>query len=206
MNRSQVTQRDEARSPGQPKMVYTHRNRPVHIPDGQLAIGLIVGVHGLRGEVKVELHTDFPERFTSGRVCSLGSELVQAEIASARPHKSTMLVRFVGINRREEAEALRGTWIFIDENEAGELDEDSYWIHDIVGLQVRSTDGEQFGVVTQVLSTGANDVYVVRTEAPFNKGRDLLLPAIADVVRRVDIAGGEMIVDLPPGLVEESPE
>ena len=58
----------------------------------------------------------------------------------------------------------------------------------------------------QVLATGANDVYVVRTEAPFNQGRDLLLPAIVDVVQHVDIAAGEMIVDLPPGLVEESPE
>lgn len=197
-----MKQNEQRRSPGRRKSKYTHRNRQVYIPDEHLAIGLIVGVHGLRGEVKIELHTDFPERFTTGVLLNLGEELNQAEVASARMHKAHMLVRFVGVSRREEAEALRGQWIFIHESEANDLDEDIYWIHDLVGLQVRTIDDDVLGEISDVLSTGANDVYLVRTQAPFNRGRDLLLPAIADVVQEVDITEGRMIVKLPPGLVE----
>jgi 16S rRNA processing protein RimM len=200
---NQVNQKEERRSSRRRKNNYTHRNRQVYIPDEHLAVGLIVGVHGLRGEVKVELHTDFPERFSTGAIVNLGEELIQAEIASARMHKAHMLVRFAGINRREEAEALRGEWIFIHEDDAKKLDDGAYWIHDLVGLQVRSTEGQICGEIVDVLATGANDVYLVRTQAPFNRGRDLLLPAIADVVQSVDIDAGEMVVVLPAGLVEE---
>ena len=197
-----MKQNEQRRSPGRQKSNYTHRNRQVYIPDEHLAIGLIVGVHGLRGEVKIELHTDFPERFTAGVLLNLGEGLNQAEIASARMHKGHMLVRFVGINRREEAEALRGQWIFLHESEAKDLADDIYWIHDLVGLQVRTVDDDVLGEIVDVLATGANDVYLVRTQAPFNRGRDLLLPAIAEVVQEVDLTGGRMIVVLPTGLVE----
>jgi 16S rRNA processing protein RimM len=114
-----------------------------------------------------------------------------------------MLILFAGINRREDAETLRGIWLFVPEDDAVELDEGVYWIHDLMGLTVQSASGQQYGAITDVLSTGANDVYVVRTEAPFNKGKDLLIPAIADVVQEVDIDAGTMTIDLPPGLVEE---
>jgi 16S rRNA processing protein RimM len=186
-----------------PKPIYTHRNRKVNIPDGYMAVGQIAGVHGLRGEVKVEPHTDFPERFKPGLILAMGDERTQIEIATVRPHKGLMLIRFVGVKRREDAEALRGGWLFVNESDAIELDEGIYWIHDLVGLTVQSSSGKTYGTITDILSTGANDVYIVRTEAPFNKGKDLLVPAIADVVQRVDIDAGLMSIDLPPGLVEE---
>jgi len=192
-------QTDQQRS----KPIYTHRNRKVNIPDGYMAVGQIVGVHGLRGEVKVELHTDFPERFKPGLILAIGDERTQIEIATVRPHKGLLLIRFVGVNRREDTDALRDKWLFVNESDAVELDEGIYWIHDLVGLTVQSSSGETYGTITDVLSTGANDVYIVRTEAPFNKGKDLLVPAIADVVQTVDIGAGHMIIDLPPGLVEE---
>ncbi len=185
------------------KPVYTHRNRRVDIPDGYMAVGQIAGAHGLRGEVKVEPHTDFPERFRPGLILAMGNGRQEVEIASSRPHKGLMLVRFVGVNQRSEAENLRGNWLFVSESDAMELDEGIYWIHDLIGLTVQSTSGEQYGTLTEVLSTGANDVYIVRTQAPFNKGKDLLIPAIADVVQAVDLDAGLMSIDLPPGLVEE---
>ena len=201
MDSQQSEQRQTSKRRSKP--VYTHRNQTVEIPDGFLAVGQIAGVHGLLGEVKVEIHTDFPERFTPGLVLAMGDERTRAEIASARPHKGMVLIRFVGVNRREDAEPLRGKWLFVNESDAVELDEGIYWIHDLMGLTVQSTSGERYGTITDVLATGANDVYVIRTEAPFNKGKDLLIPAIADVVQNVDIDAGLMIINLPPGLVEE---
>ncbi len=168
-----------------------------------MAVGLITGVHGLRGEVRVEPHTDFPERFKPGLILAMGSQRQEVEISSSRPHKGLMLIRFVGVNQRSEAEALRGNWLFVSESDAMALDEGIYWIHDLIGLTVQSTSGEHYGTLTDVLSTGANDVYIVRTQAPFNKGKDLLIPAIADVVQSVDLDAGLMSIDLPSGLVEE---
>ena len=189
--------------PIEPKPVYMHRNRRVEIPDGYIAVGQVVSMHGLNGEVRVEPHTDFPDRFRAGLALSLGDGKSEVEVITARPHKNVILMTFVGINRREDAEALRGAWLFVPEDDAVELDEGVYWIHDLMGISVQSPSGEQYGVIIDVLSTGANDVYVVRTEAPFNKGKDLLVPAIVDVVRHVDIEAGIMIIDLPPGLVDE---
>ncbi len=182
--------------------VYTHRNRRVHIPDGHIAVGLIVGVHGLRGEVKIELHTDFPERFDVGNVLLMGDDLAPMTIRQSRPHKQNVLVMFEGVKGREAADALRNRWLFVPEADALDLDEDTYWIHDIVGLTVQTVAGEVLGVVSDVMETGANDVYIVRTQGGVNQGRDLLLPAIEEVVQQVDLEAGRLIVDLPEGLLE----
>ncbi len=183
--------------------VYTHRNRRVHIPEGYVIVGLIVGVHGLRGEVKIEPHTDFPERFGVDTTLLMGDDLTPVTIRQSRPHKQNMLVHFEGIRGREAAESLRGGWLFIPEDEVLDLEEDSYWIHDIVGLTVQTTAGDVLGSVTDVMETGANDVYIVRTQPGVNGGRDLLLPAIEEVVQQVDVEAGLLVVDLPEGLLDE---
>lgn len=198
---------------------YTHRNKRVIIPDGYLAVGLIVGVHGLRGELKVELHTDFPERFDAGSTVYLTDKLKEIVIKSARPHKNHMLITLDGIHNRNQAEELRQSWLFVSEDEAKELDEDMYWVHDLVGMTVIEIDstatesvedktasatGErELGLLTDVLSTGANDVYVIAPFGEINQGRELLLPAIADVVQRVDVENKRMFVRLQSGLLEE---
>lgn len=183
--------------------VFTHRNRQVHIPDEHLAVGVIVGVHGLRGEVKVELHTDFPERFQAGVELFLGETLIPFRIESARPHKNHMLIRFDQIRNREAAEELRNQWIFVHEEQAVELDEDTFWVHDIIGLNVRTEENLLLGTVTDVLFTGANEVYLVEPEGTINNGREILLPAIADVIQSVDLEAGELIVRLQAGLIEQ---
>lgn len=203
--------------------VYTHRNQRVVIPDGFLAVGLIVGVHGLRGEVKVEIHTDFPERFDAGNTLYFTDALKEVPIKNSRPHKGHMLLQFAGVKDRGQAEALRQTWLFVPEDDAKPLGDDMYWVHDLIGMTVIQVEadsnkpvenssetilddavsGTELGTITDVLETGANDVYVIKPFGSINRGRELLLPAIADVVQKVDVENQQMFVQLQPGLLEE---
>lgn len=166
-----------------------------------MAVGLITTAHGLRGEVKVELHTDFPDRFAPGIEVYLGEELEKATISAARPHQGQVLLQFQGHEDREAADALRGLWVFIPEDEAVELEEDTFFVHDIIGLAVQTADGRLLGTVAEVLFTGANEVYVIAT--PDEPSREILLPAIADVVKEVDLEQGILTVELLPGLLDE---
>jgi 16S rRNA processing protein RimM len=183
--------------------VYTHRNRTVFIPDGYLAVGYINSVHGLKGEVRVELYTDFPQRFAPGVTLLLGEDLEEVTVVGARPHKNGLLLQLEGIEGREQAEALRGSWLFVAEEDAVELDEDAYWVHDIIGLMVQTEEGEQLGTIREVLFTGANEVYVVEPIGLVNGGKELLLPAIDEVVREINLPANRMIVHLLPGLLAE---
>jgi 16S rRNA processing protein RimM len=192
--------RSRPRAPHQ-FQTYTHRNRRVHVPNGYLAIGMITGAHGLRGEMKVELHTDFPERYAPETQVFLGESLQPAHITSARPHQNQMLVQFADVETREAAEALRGLWVFIPEADAVTLEPDTYFIHDIIGLTVQTDDGQVLGTIREVLATGANDVYLV--ESHDEPPREILLPAIEQVVQKVDLAAGVMTVSLLPGLLDE---
>lgn len=198
-------QRERPTEQSQPPsgQTYTHGSRTVTVPDGFLAVGYIQGIHGLRGELRVDLYTDFPERFTPGTRLYLGEELEKVEVAGARLHKQLLLLRLVGVESREEAATYRGVWLFIREEDAAELEEGVFWVHDIIGMAVQSDEGRALGTVREVLFTGANDVYVVETLPNVNQGRDLLLPAIEEVVRSVDVEGRQMIVHLLPGLLEE---
>lgn len=179
--------------------IYYHRNEAVLVPDGYLAIGRIATAHGIHGEVRVELHTDYPERFAPQIKVFMSETLTPATIEYARPHKQQMLVKFVDVETRNDAETLRNQWLFVPESDAVELEADTYWVHDIIGLQVQTESGEALGAVTDVLFTGANEVYVVQD--PDNK--ELLLPAIAEVVQRVDLEAGSIIVRLLPGMRDE---
>ncbi|MCB0080026.1 MAG: hypothetical protein KDE47_03810, partial [Caldilineaceae bacterium] len=100
------------------KTIYIHRNQRVHVPDGYLAVGRVIGVHGLRGEVKVELHTDFPERFQPGLQLFLGEALQPVSIRQARPHKGHMLILFDAYHSRSAVENMRNTWLFVHEDHA----------------------------------------------------------------------------------------
>ena len=183
--------------------IYTHRNRQVHIPEHYLAVGQIVGVHGLKGELKVESHTDFPERFAAGSRLYIGSDLQELQIQQSRVHKTHFLIKINGVNNRDKAETYRGLWLFVHEDDAQTLDEDTFWIHDVIGLAVQTAEGRSLGTIKDVLITGANDVYVVKTPHDVNKGKDLLLPAIVDVIQTVNVDDGLMTVALPIGLLEE---
>ena len=174
--------------------------RLAHVaPAGYLAVGRIVGVHGMRGEVKVESFTDFPERFDVGSQLLLGDDLDEVEVLSSRPHKGNMLLMLSELSSRGAAELLRGQWLLVPEDEAAALDENAYWVHDLMGMEVVSEEGESLGTIYDVLFTGANEVYVVRAAAT---GREVLLPAIDEVVRAVDVPARRMTVHLIPGLID----
>lgn len=185
---------------GQRFETYLHRNRKVRIPIGFLAVGMIIGPHGLRGELKVESHSDYPARFDVGNRLWIGEALESMEIITSRPHQGQLLLTLSGVADRTEAEAMRGEWVFIREEDAAALEEDTYYVHDIVGAAVQTTDGRPLGVVQDVLFTGANDVYIV--VSPDAPDRELLLPAIADVVQEVNLEQGIITVNLLPGLLD----
>jgi 16S rRNA processing protein RimM len=164
---------------------------------GCFVVGKIVGAHGVRGEVKVSLLTDNPERFRPGARLLLQSEEgpVPVEVVSARPHKGMMLVKLASVSDRTAAEALQWRKLLIPESEAMPLGENENYAHDLIGLNVETADGEVLGEIREILFTPANDVYIVRGPAG-----ELLLPALRDVVLRVDLEAGRMLVKVPDGL------
>ncbi len=165
-----------------------------------LAIGRITAPFGIRGEVKVEIHTGWPERFALLKHVYIGDAAAHAvmrtEVESARLHKGHAIVKLGLSPDRSAAEALRGQWLFVSREEAMPLEEGEYYLHDIIGLEVWEK-GRYLGRVVEILEAkaGANDVYVVRGE----RG-ELLLPAIRQVILQVDLAAGRMEVAVPPGL------
>lgn len=196
-------QRSRRVQPDTEQTGYRHRNRAVHMPDGHMAVGRIIGAHGLTGELRVELHTDFPERFTPGSTVLMGTDLRPWTVEGAREHRGMILLVLAGVVGRTMAEELRDEWLFIPETEAMPLPEGDFWVHDIIGLVVVDEAGQPIGRVTDVLQTGANDVYIIAPAENINKGKELLIPAIAEVIQRVDVAGGTMTIRLIPGLLDE---
>ncbi len=163
-----------------------------------LAVGRIVAPHGVRGEVEVEIHTDFPERFVPGARLLVGERKVPMSVESVRPYRKRLLIKFAEVVDRTAAEVWRGAWLHVPVEEAWPLEEDEFYEHQIVGLDVWTDEGEFLGVVDHIIYTGANDVYVV-----VGPQGEVLLPAIKQVILDVDLDEGRMTVHLLPGLVEE---
>lgn len=166
-----------------------------------LAIGQIVGPHGIRGEVKVASLTDFPERFKGGARVYLGAktgetEATLVEITAARQHQDRWLVLFSHIKDRNSAEMLRGQYMLIPEEDAMPLGEHENYAHDLIGLDVQTADGKSLGQVVEILFTPANDVYIVRS-----RQSETLIPATREVILNVDLAERRMMVALPEGLL-----
>jgi len=158
-----------------------------------------VAAHGLRGEVRCALHTDFPDRFTPGLrlwVVPRGKEPWPSRVRRARWHesKALLILALEGVQGRDQARELTGAMLEVDERDAVPLPEGVYYEHQIIGLRVVSTDGRDLGTVQDILHTGANDVY----ETPV-----CLIPAIADVVQEIDVERGQIVVKIIPGLLGE---
>ena len=167
-----------------------------------LAIGRIIAPHGIHGEVKVAVLTDFPERFKPGTHAFLGVGTEDpgarpVKIVAARPHKGGFLVKLDSVPDRNAAELVRDRYLLIPAADAMPLGEHENYLHDLIGLQVETTDGQQLGELREVLFTNANDVYVVRGPAG-----EVLLPATRDVVLQVDLSTRRMMVALPEGLLD----
>ena len=162
----------------------------------RVAVGRINGAWGLRGHVKVTPLTTNPERFQPGSVLLIDGE--PRQVIDVTTPKGYPCVRFEGCTNRGAADSLNGTLIEIDESDLPKLAEGEYYIHQLVGLIVVMRDGDEVGRLDEVLRTGANDVYLVR-----RKGRrDVLIPAIEDVVRSVDLTAGRMTIEPLEGLLD----
>jgi 16S rRNA processing protein RimM len=166
----------------------------------QLQIGRILGPHGIRGELSVQLLTDDPTRFDKMKTCLLegaaGMPATPCRIAGVRHQQATVLLRLAGVDDRDAAEKLKGRHLLVDRKDAVKLPPDSYFVCDLLGCRVQALDGEELGILEDVIVTGSNDVYVVRKP----ETKDLLLPALKTVVRSVDIAARLVRVVLPDGL------
>ena len=162
-----------------------------------VTVGRILAPHGIRGELKVQPLTDFPQRFEAGsRLWLNGQEWV---VQRGRWTNRGVILKLRGLETRNEAEALRNAELTV--LEATEIEEEGvYYLHDIVGLPVFDAAGEALGRLEEVFNTGSTDVYVVRGE----RG-EILLPALDDVITQVDIAAGRIVVDVPEGIEFQRP-
>ena len=166
-----------------------------------LAIGQVVGVHGVRGELKVGMLTQDGHQFgllEQVFVGLEGQEPAAWPVEGYRLHKGHVLLKLSHCDDRNTAETLRGHLIQVPRDEAVPLDEGEYYEHQIVGLEVWTVAGEHLGEVVEILYTGANDVYVVRGPGPGR--REILIPAIKEVVLEIDLASGRLVVELLEGL------
>ncbi|RME80729.1 MAG: 16S rRNA processing protein RimM [Caldilineae bacterium] len=166
-----------------------------------MVVGRIRAPHGVRGELRVEVMTDFMERFAPGSRLFVEREEESRQVEAARPHKDVMLVKLEGLDRRSDVETLRGRYLLVPRGEAMPLPPDEYYEDELVGLRVETAAGEWLGEVVEVWWTDANEVYVL--QGPYG---EVLLPAIADVVREVDLEARKMIVTLLPGLLPAKDE
>jgi 16S rRNA processing protein RimM len=169
-------------------------NKPEALPDlaHAVTVGRIVAAHGVKGEVKVEPLSDFPERFQAGS--RLWIEGAPHTVERGRTQRRILVIKLRDVDTRSQAEALQGKELVAAE--ASRLEgEGLYYLHDILGARVEDQAGEALGSVVEVLSTGSNDVYVVRGE----RG-ELLLPALDDVILRVDVASKRIVADVPEGI------
>jgi 16S rRNA processing protein RimM len=169
-----------------------------------LVIGRVIGPWGVRGEVKVEIITDFPDRFSLLRRVYLGPEAEPVIVEGFRLHQAAAILKLKGCRDRTAAEKLRGQLVQIPIEEAVPLEEDEYYEHQIIGLAVWTARGEYLGKVEEIIFTASNDVYVVRGQAcpeHSQRGREILIPAIEDVVLEINLAQGRMVVELMEGLI-----
>jgi 16S rRNA processing protein RimM len=165
-----------------------------------LQVGVITTTHGVRGEVKVFPTTDDPARFKKLKnvVLDTGKELVDLEVAGVKFFKNMVIVKFKGIDNINDVEKYRKKSLYVTRENAVKLKKNEYFIADLIGLQAESDEGEDLGELSDVLQTGANDVYVLSKEGT----DDILLPAIRECVKEVDLENGKIIVHLLPGLRE----
>lgn len=175
----------------------TASERPGKAPT-HLTVGRVSAPWGRHGQVRVEILTDFPERFARLREIAVGVDLKPYRLQAARLHKRSVVLKLEGIDDPVQAAELRGEFLYVPLAEAMPLGEDQYYHYQILGLDVYTSSGRRLGTVTDILETGSNDVYVVNGD-----GRELLVPALAEVVQEVDLQHHRLIVALPPGLADE---
>ena len=164
-----------------------------------LEIGQIVNTFGIKGIVKIKLFSDNIERFNNLKKIYVKNrnDIKEYEIQEAKYHKGMVLIKFKGIENPEDANLLRNSYLLVDRKKEKPLEKGTYYIVDMIGLKVYTEKGELLGTLEDIFNTGSNDIYVVKNEL----GKQILLPAIKDVVKNIDMEQKKIIVDLIPGIM-----
>ena len=164
-----------------------------------LEIGQIVNTFGIKGIVKVKPFTDDIKRFDNLKTVYIEKNNTQKEyeIEEVKYHKDMVLIKFKGVDTVEQAELLRNAYLTISRDSAEKLEEGRYYIVDMLGLEVYTDEQVLLGILDDIFNTGSNDIYVVKDK----QGKQILLPAIQDVIKQIDMENRKMIVHLLPGLV-----
>ena len=165
---------------------------------GNLEIGQIVNTFGIKGFVKVNPFVDDVLRFDDLEKVYLkrNKELKEMEVEEVKYHKNMVLIKFKGVDRVEDAELLRNFYLEVDRENAIELEEGEYFIADLLGVNVCTEEGETLGKLEDIFNTGSNDMYVVKAD----DGKQLLLPAISEVIKEINLKENKIVVHLLEGL------
>ena len=167
--------------------------------DDFLEVGQIVNSYGIKGFFKVVPFTDDITRFDDLRYVYIekNKKLEKKEIEEVKYHKNLVLLKIKGIDDINDTEQYKNCYLKIDRKDAVKLPKDTYFIRDLMGIEVYNKEGELLGNIVDIFPTGSNDVYVVKDEL----GKQILLPAIGEVIENVDVEARKMIVKLIPGLI-----
>ena len=170
---------------------------PEVVPPAFLLVGILHRPHGVRGEMIMSIMTDFPERLKPGTKLYLGVAHEQVTIKSLRHHNRGQLIALEGYESREAVSHLRNYELFVSAADRPPLPDGEFYLHQIIGLQVVSDQGQELGRVAEWIETGANGVYIVRDQ----EGNEVLLPDIDEVVLKIDLDNQQMVVHLLDGLL-----
>lgn len=164
----------------------------------KLEVGQIVNTFGIKGFVKIYPYVDDIQRFDDLKNVYIKSKNInqKLEIEQVKYQKNMVLVKFKGIETVEQAEKLRNAYVEIDRKDAIKLEEGQYFIADLLGLEVFLDTGEKLGILDDIFNTGSKDIYVVKNEL----GKQFLLPYIDEVIKKIDLENGKIIVHLIEGL------
>jgi len=172
-----------------------------------IVVGEVAATWGNRGEIKIIPHTDFPERFKQMEAVRLFAKNAQEPMGvfvleGCRSHKDGILLKLKDVDTIDQAEKLRGLLIKVGHDELMPLPPGRFYIFQIIGLECQTVTGEKLGVVIDVLPTGANDVYVVEPYPGVTKLKEILIPAVPQVVKDIRPEEGLMIIELLDGMLD----
>ncbi len=172
------------------------QQRPTHLdaPRDHIVVGVVRGVRGLRGELRVEVTTEFLQRFDPGATLFISG--IKREVLGSSKDRKGILLFLQGINCREDAEACKGMELSVSECDSIEKPEGKYFHYELIGLKTHDSDGEYLGELTEIIETGANDVYAITLDGY----KDILLPVIPEVITNIDLKTSRMEVKVPKGL------
>ncbi len=164
-------------------------------------VGKIVNTHGIKGEVRIISRTDFPEeRYRAGNTLHIfmeEKEPIEVKVQSHRTHKNFDLVTFAGFDNVNDVERFKGALVKVHESQLEELEAGEFYFHEIIGCTVVTEEGEEIGAINEILTPGANDVWVVKGA----RGKEILIPFIDDIVKEIDVKEKRIVIHLMEGLI-----